>query len=57
MTQANLDELNQALEDFNAAKPGPRTATAARAAQTESLPALASAESACGAGESIKTGA
>ncbi len=38
VTQANLDELNQALQDFNAAKAGPRNATATRAAQTESLP-------------------
>jgi hypothetical protein len=40
VTQANLDELGQALEDYNAAKAGPRTVTAARAAHTESLPAL-----------------
>jgi hypothetical protein len=40
VTQANLDELSQALENFNAAKTGPRNATAARAAQTESLPNL-----------------
>ena len=40
VTQANLDELDQALQDFNAAKSGPRTATAARAVQTESLPLL-----------------
>jgi Xaa-Pro aminopeptidase len=40
VTQANLDELNEALEDFNSAKSGPRTATAARAVQTQSLPRL-----------------
>ncbi len=40
VTQANLDELSQALENFNAAKSGPRNATAARVAQTESLPNL-----------------
>jgi hypothetical protein len=40
VTQANIDELNEALTEFNAAKAGPRTATAARAALTESLPKL-----------------
>ena len=40
VTQANLDELGQALQDFNAAKASPRTATAERMAQTESLPSL-----------------
>jgi hypothetical protein len=40
VTQANLDELDQALQDFNAAKTGPRTATAARVVQTDSLPRL-----------------
>lgn len=40
VTQANIDELNEALTEFNAAKAGPRTATAARAALTESLPRL-----------------
>lgn len=38
VTQANLDELDQALQDFNAAKTGPRTAVAARSVQTDSLP-------------------
>ena len=38
VTQANIDELNDALTEFNAAKAGPRTATAARAALTEALP-------------------
>jgi len=38
VTQANLDELDQALQDFNAAKTGPRTAIAERSVQTESLP-------------------
>jgi hypothetical protein len=37
VTQTNLDELNQALADFNAAKTAPRMATAARAVHTESL--------------------
>jgi hypothetical protein len=40
VTQANLDELSQAIDDFNAAKAGPRNATATRAAQTQSLPNL-----------------
>lgn len=40
VTQANLDELDQALQDFNAAKTGPRTAVAARSVHTESLPNL-----------------
>jgi hypothetical protein len=40
VTQANIDELNEALADFNAAKTGPRTATAERAALTKSLPKL-----------------
>ncbi len=38
VTQANLDELAQALQNFNAAKTGPRTAIAERSVQTESLP-------------------
>jgi hypothetical protein len=38
--QANLDELEQALARFNASKVNPRTATAARVVQTESLPIL-----------------
>jgi hypothetical protein len=37
VTQANLDELAQALERFNTRKADPRTATAAKAAQTQSL--------------------
>jgi hypothetical protein len=40
VTQANLDEFSEALTAFNAAKAGPRTATSARAALTESLPKL-----------------
>jgi hypothetical protein len=40
VTQANIDELTQTLADFNEAKSAPRQATAERAAQTESLPAL-----------------
>jgi len=38
VTQANIDELSEALTEFNEAKTGPRTATAARAALTERLP-------------------
>lgn len=37
VTEANIDELDQALQDYNAAKAGPRQATATRVAQTESL--------------------
>lgn len=40
VTQANLDELESRLADFNAAKARPRTATANRSAQTQSLPNL-----------------
>jgi hypothetical protein len=40
VTQTNLDELEQALERFNASKANPRTATVARVVQTESLPIL-----------------
>src|SRR5205814_1195439 len=40
VTQANIDELSEALTEFNQAKAGPRTATAERAALTESLPKL-----------------
>ena len=40
VTQANLDEFSEALTAFNAVKAGPRTATSARAALTESLPKL-----------------
>jgi hypothetical protein len=39
-TQANLDELTQALERFNASKTNPRAATAARKVQTASLASL-----------------
>jgi hypothetical protein len=37
VTQANIDELTQALQSYNEAKAGPRRATAERVAQTESL--------------------
>jgi len=40
VTQANIDELSQALQDYNEAKVGPRQATTARMVQTESLSAL-----------------
>jgi len=40
VSQANIDELSDALTEFNQAKPGPRTATAERAVLTESLPRL-----------------
>ena len=40
VTQANLDELTQALQNFSDAKEQPRTATAERMAQTESLATL-----------------
>jgi hypothetical protein len=40
VTQANLDELAEALHAFQATKEKPRTATAERAAQTQSLPSL-----------------
>jgi hypothetical protein len=40
VTQENLDELSEALTEFNGAKAGPRTTTATRAALTESLPKL-----------------
>lgn len=40
VTTANITELEQALERFNASKANPRTATAARVVQTESLPIL-----------------
>src|SRR2546423_5704662 len=40
VTQANIDELSEALTEFNQAKAGPRTATAERAALTESLSKL-----------------
>ena len=38
VSQANIDELSSALTEFNETKAGPRTATAERAALTESLP-------------------
>ena len=40
VTQANIDELHEALTEFDEAKTGPRTTTAARAALTASLPKL-----------------
>lgn len=40
VTQANIDELTQALQSYNASKETPRTATAERAAQTDLLPGL-----------------
>ena len=40
VTQANLDEFTQALQNFRAAKEQPRTATAERMAQTQSLASL-----------------
>jgi hypothetical protein len=40
VTQGNLDELTQALENFSTLKTQPRTASAERAAQTQSLESL-----------------
>jgi hypothetical protein len=40
VTQANRDELNQALQDFNTSKTNPRKATVERMTQTQSLPTL-----------------
>lgn len=40
VTQANIDELSQALQNFKAAKEKPRQTTAGRAAETSSLPSL-----------------
>jgi hypothetical protein len=40
VTKANIDELEHALSEFNSAKARPRTATANRSAQTQSLPNL-----------------
>jgi hypothetical protein len=40
VTQANLDELTQALERFNTSKTNPRAVTAARKVQTASLATL-----------------
>jgi uncharacterized protein (DUF849 family) len=40
VTQANLDELTQALQNFSKLKTQPRTASAERAARTQSLESL-----------------
>jgi hypothetical protein len=40
VTQANLDELTQALQNFSTAKEQPRTETAVRMSQTKSLETL-----------------
>ena len=40
VTQANIDEFDQAIQNFNAAKAAPRTRTADRVAQTQSLSEL-----------------
>lgn len=40
VTPANIEELDQALRDFNVFKEGPRQATSERMAQTESLSQL-----------------
>jgi len=40
VTQENIDELTQALQDFDEAKVGPRQATVARSAQTQSVATL-----------------
>ena len=40
VTQANIDELSQALQAYNETKSGPRQATAARMVQTEALETL-----------------
>ena len=40
VTEENIEELNQALADFNASKEGPRRAKADRMTQTETIPAL-----------------
>ncbi|MBC8030276.1 MAG: hypothetical protein H7Z16_09210 [Pyrinomonadaceae bacterium] len=40
VTQANIDELDQALQNFQAAKAKPRTAVVERSVQTESLSSL-----------------
>ncbi len=42
VTQANLDELDQALQNFNQSKTSPRTATAAKKVQTATLADLIS---------------
>src|SRR5437764_127056 len=40
VTQTNIDELTQALQNYNTDKAGPRQATVTRVAQTESLSTL-----------------
>jgi hypothetical protein len=40
VSQANLDELNEALTNFNTSKSAPRAGVANRMAQTQSLPEL-----------------
>jgi len=40
VTQANIDELSQALQDYNEAKVGPRQVAVERMVQTESLSSL-----------------
>ena len=40
VTQANIDELSQALQDYNETKAAPRQATTARMVETESLSTL-----------------
>lgn len=45
VTQANIDELSQALQNFNASKEQPRTATAQQVAQTQTLSSLMSGAS------------
>lgn len=40
VTQANIDELDQALQNFQAAKAKPRTAVVERSVQTQSLSSL-----------------
>lgn len=40
VTQANIDELSQALQDYNEAKTGPRHEIVARSVETESLSTL-----------------
>ncbi len=40
VTQANIDELDEALQTYQAAKARPRTAVVERMVQTETLPTL-----------------
>jgi hypothetical protein len=40
VTQANIDELDQSLKNFNAAKTAPRSAIAERSVHTKSLATL-----------------